>query len=46
MAEHAVKVAARFDRNIALNAYAGLIDELLHGPDGTPGLNPDVAEQR
>ena len=46
MAEHAVKVAARFDRNIALNAYAGLIDELLHGPDGTPDLNPDVAEQR
>ena len=46
MAEHAVKVAARFDRNIALNAYAGLIDELLRGPDGTPDLNPDVAEQR
>jgi colanic acid biosynthesis glycosyl transferase WcaI len=46
MAEHAVKVAARFDRNTALNAYAGLIDELLHGPGGTPGLGRDVAEQR
>jgi glycosyltransferase involved in cell wall biosynthesis len=46
MAERAVEVAARFDRKIALNTYAGLIDELLHGSGGTPGLDPDVAERR
>jgi glycosyltransferase involved in cell wall biosynthesis len=38
MAERAVKAAARFDRTVAMNAYAGLIDELLR--------NPDLAEQR
>lgn len=38
MAERAVKAAARFDRTIAMDAYAGLIEELLH--------NPDLAEQR
>ncbi|MFK4500808.1 colanic acid biosynthesis glycosyl transferase WcaI [Bradyrhizobium japonicum] len=38
MAERAVKAAARFDRTTAMNAYAGLIDELLR--------NPDLAEQR
>ncbi|MBR0744690.1 glycosyltransferase family 4 protein [Bradyrhizobium japonicum] len=38
MAERAVRAAARFDRTIAMNAYAGLIDELLR--------NPDLAEQR
>ncbi len=38
MAERAVKVALRFDRTVAMNAYAGLIDELLR--------NPDLAEQR
>ena len=38
MAERAVKAAARFDRTIAMNAYAGLIDELLR--------NPVLAEQR
>lgn len=38
MAERAVKAASRFDRTVAMNAYAGLIDELL--------CNPDLAEQR
>jgi glycosyltransferase involved in cell wall biosynthesis len=38
MAERAVKAATRFDRTVAMNAYAGLIDELLR--------NPDLAEQR
>ncbi|MCP1764497.1 glycosyltransferase family 4 protein [Bradyrhizobium japonicum] len=38
MAERAVKAAGRFDRTTAMNAYAGLIDELLR--------NPDLAEQR
>ncbi|MFK4506080.1 glycosyltransferase family 4 protein [Bradyrhizobium daqingense] len=38
MAERAVKAAARFDRTVAMNAYAGLIEELLH--------NPDLVEQR
>ena len=38
MTERAVKAAARFDRSVAMNAYAGLIEELLH--------NPDLAEQR
>lgn len=38
MAERAVKAAARFDRTVAMNAYAGLIDELLR--------NPVLAEQR
>ncbi|MFK4658800.1 colanic acid biosynthesis glycosyl transferase WcaI [Bradyrhizobium japonicum] len=38
MAERAVKAAARFDRTTAMNAYAGLIDELLR--------NPDLVEQR
>ncbi|AMA59242.1 glycosyltransferase family 4 protein [Bradyrhizobium sp. CCGE-LA001] len=38
MTERAVKAAARFDRTVAMNAYAGLIEELLH--------NPDLAEQR
>lgn len=38
MAERAVQAALRFDRTIAMNAYAGLIDELLR--------NPDLAEQR
>ncbi|WP_038952773.1 glycosyltransferase family 4 protein [Bradyrhizobium japonicum] len=33
MAERAVKAAARFDRTTAMNAYAGLIDELLRNPD-------------
>lgn len=32
MAERAVKAAARFDRTVAMNAYAGLIDELLRTP--------------
>lgn len=32
MAERAVKAAARFDRTVAMNAYAGLIDELLRSP--------------
>lgn len=38
MAERAVKAAARFDQTTAMNAYAGLIDELLR--------NPDLTEQR
>lgn len=38
MAERAVKAAAKFDRFVAMNAYAGLIDELLR--------NPVLAEQR
>lgn len=38
MAERAVKAAARFDRTVAMNAYAGLIDELLR--------NPVLTEQR
>ncbi|MET3973441.1 hypothetical protein ABID62_009550 [Bradyrhizobium sp. S3.9.1] len=33
-----MKAAAKFDRTTAMNAYAGLIDELLR--------NPDLAEQR
>ncbi|KRQ10082.1 glycosyltransferase family 4 protein [Bradyrhizobium manausense] len=32
MAARAVKAAARFDRGIAMNAYAGVIDELLRNP--------------
>lgn len=38
MAERAVKAAARFDRTVAMNAYARLIDELLR--------NPVLTEQR
>ncbi|MET4390461.1 colanic acid biosynthesis glycosyl transferase WcaI [Bradyrhizobium sp. F1.4.3] len=38
MTERAVKAASKFDRAIAMNAYAALIDELLR--------NPDLAEQR
>jgi colanic acid biosynthesis glycosyl transferase WcaI len=38
LAERAVKAVAKFDRTIAMNAYAGLIDELLR--------NPDLREQR
>ncbi|MDH6261890.1 glycosyltransferase family 4 protein [Bradyrhizobium sp. BR13661] len=38
MAARAVKAAARFDRNVAMNAYAGVIDELLR--------NPVLSEQR
>lgn len=38
MAERAVKAASRFDRTVAMDAYAGLIEELLR--------NPDLAEQR
>lgn len=38
MAERAVKAAARFDRTVAMSAYAGLIDELLR--------NPVLTEQR
>ena len=38
IAERAVKAAAKFDRAIAMNAYAALIDELLR--------NPDLREQR
>lgn len=33
VAARAVKAAAMFDRDTALNAYAGLIDELLRNPD-------------
>ncbi|MCK1422333.1 glycosyltransferase family 4 protein [Bradyrhizobium sp. 182] len=33
MAERAVNAASRFDRTIAMNAYADLIDELLNNPD-------------
>jgi glycosyltransferase involved in cell wall biosynthesis len=33
MAGRAVKAAAKFDRTAALNAYAGLIGELLRSPD-------------
>jgi colanic acid biosynthesis glycosyl transferase WcaI len=32
MAARAVKAAARFDRSVAMNAYAGVIDELLRTP--------------
>jgi len=32
-AERAVKTASRFDRSIAMNAYAALIDELLRNPN-------------
>ncbi|WBL76390.1 glycosyltransferase family 4 protein [Bradyrhizobium xenonodulans] len=38
MAERTVRAAAKFDRTVAMNAYAGLIDELLR--------NPVLAEQR
>ncbi|MGY8668655.1 glycosyltransferase family 4 protein [Bradyrhizobium sp. UFLA05-109] len=38
MADRAVKAAAKFDRVTAMNAYAGVIDELLR--------NPELAEQR
>jgi hypothetical protein len=37
-AERAVKAALRFDRNVAMDAYAALIDELLR--------NPNLREQR
>jgi glycosyltransferase involved in cell wall biosynthesis len=37
-AERAVKAASKFDRTTAMDAYAGLIDELLR--------NPDLREQR
>jgi glycosyltransferase involved in cell wall biosynthesis len=37
-AERAVKAASKFDRTAAMDAYAGLIDELLR--------NPDLREQR
>ncbi len=33
IAERAVNVASRFDRTIAMNAYANLIDELLYNPE-------------
>ena len=33
MAERAVKAAAKFDRATAMDAYAGVIDELLHNPE-------------
>ncbi|MDA9408615.1 glycosyltransferase family 4 protein [Bradyrhizobium sp. CCBAU 45384] len=32
MAARAVKAAARFDRGVAMNAYAGVIDDLLRNP--------------
>jgi putative colanic acid biosynthesis glycosyltransferase WcaI len=32
MADRAVKAAAKFDRTTAMDAYAGLIDELLRNP--------------
>jgi glycosyltransferase involved in cell wall biosynthesis len=38
MAARAMKAAAKFDRTVAMNAYAALIDELLR--------NPDLREQR
>ncbi|WP_050423134.1 glycosyltransferase family 4 protein [Bradyrhizobium tropiciagri] len=38
MAKRAVKAASRFDRTEAMNAYAGLVEELL--------LSPKLAEQR
>ncbi|QQO36626.1 glycosyltransferase family 4 protein [Bradyrhizobium diazoefficiens] len=38
MAERAVKAASKFDRSVAMNAYAALIDELLR--------NPNLPEQR
>jgi len=38
LAERAVKAVAKFDRTIAMNAYARLIDELLR--------NPRLSEQR
>lgn len=38
MAERAVKAASKFDRTVAMNAYAALIDELLR--------NPNLREQR
>lgn len=33
MAERAVSAAAKFDRVTAMNAYAGLVDELLQSPE-------------
>lgn len=33
MAERAVKAASKFDRSVAMNAYAALIDELLRNPN-------------
>ncbi len=33
MAERPVKTASRFDRTTAMNACAGLVDELLRGPE-------------
>jgi glycosyltransferase involved in cell wall biosynthesis len=33
MAERAVKAAAKFDRSTAMDAYAGVIDELLRSPE-------------
>ncbi|SCB42261.1 Glycosyltransferase involved in cell wall bisynthesis [Bradyrhizobium shewense] len=38
MTERAVRTALRFDRTTAMNAYAGVIDELLH--------TPNLSEQR
>ncbi|WP_369722531.1 glycosyltransferase family 4 protein [Bradyrhizobium sp. LLZ17] len=38
IAERAVKAASKFDRAVAMNAYAALADELLR--------NPDLREQR
>ncbi|WP_271565413.1 hypothetical protein [Bradyrhizobium sp. CCBAU 11386] len=38
VAARAAEAAARFNRTTAMNAYAGLIDELLR--------NPDLSEQR
>lgn len=38
MTERAVKAASKFDRSVAMNAYAALIDELLR--------NPNLREQR
>jgi hypothetical protein len=32
LAERAVKAASKFDRGVAMNAYAALIDELLRSP--------------
>jgi len=33
LAERAVKAAAKFDRTVAMSAYAALIDQLLRNPD-------------
>jgi len=33
LAERAVKAASRFDRGVAMNAYAAMIDELLRSPN-------------